>query len=77
MSNEYEADIVEVFGDLVEGGYVYRGLRPIHWCTVCETALAEAEIEYHDKRSPSITVKFDLREDLNDVFPRDAESPGS
>ncbi|HJU87484.1 MAG TPA: class I tRNA ligase family protein, partial [Gemmatimonadota bacterium] len=61
MSNAYEADIIEVFADLVEGGYVYRGLRPIHWCTVCQTALAEAEIEYHDKRSPSITVKFDLR----------------
>ena len=76
MSNEYEADIVEVFGDLVEAGYVYRGLRPIHWCTVCQTALAEAEIEYHDKKSPSITVKFDLREDPHGVFPKDAESPG-
>jgi isoleucyl-tRNA synthetase len=76
MSNEYEADIVEVFADLVEGGYVYRGLRPIHWCTVCQTALAEAEIEYHDKKSPSITVKFELREDPHGVFPADAESPG-
>jgi isoleucyl-tRNA synthetase len=75
MSNDYEADIVEVFADLVEGGYVYRGLRPIHWCTVCKTALAEAEIEYHDKKSLSITVKFDLREDPNGVF-ADAESPG-
>ncbi|HET6362212.1 MAG TPA: isoleucine--tRNA ligase [Gemmatimonadota bacterium] len=76
MSNEYEADIVEVFADLVEGGYVYRGLRPIHWCTVCQTALAEAEIEYADKKSPSITVKFDLRADPNGVFGADAESPG-
>ncbi len=76
MSNEYEADIVEVFADLVEGGYVYRGLRPIHWCTVCQTALAEAEIEYADKKSPSITVKFELRADPNGVFGADAESPG-
>jgi isoleucyl-tRNA synthetase len=76
MSNGYEADIVEVFADLVEGGYVYRGLRPIHWCTVCQTALAEAEIEYHDKTSPSITVKFDLREDPHGVFGEGPESPG-
>ena len=76
MSNEYEADIVEVFADLVEGGYVYRGLRPIHWCTVCQTALAEAEIEYADKKSPSITVKFDLRADPKGVFGAAAESPG-
>jgi isoleucyl-tRNA synthetase len=75
MSNDYEADTVEVFADLVESGYVYRGLRPIHWCTVCKTALAEAEIEYHDKKSLSITVKFDLREDPNGVF-ANAESPG-
>jgi isoleucyl-tRNA synthetase len=76
MSNAYEADIVEVFADLVEGGWIYRGLRPIHWCTVCQTALAEAEIEYHEKESPSITVKFDLREDPGGVFGEGAESPG-
>ena len=76
MSNDYEAVIVEVFADLVEDGYVYRGLRPIHWCTVCGTALAEAEIEYLDKTSPSITVKFPLRDDPRAVFPEGAESPG-
>jgi isoleucyl-tRNA synthetase len=76
MSSEYEAVIVEVFADLVEGGYVYRGLRPIHWCTVCGTALAEAEIEYQDKTSPSITVKFPLREDPRGVFPEGSDSPG-
>ncbi|CAN5817539.1 isoleucine--tRNA ligase [soil metagenome] len=75
MSKEYEAVIVEVFADLVERGYVYRGLRPIHWCTVCGTALAEAEIEYHDKKSPSITIKFDLYEDPRGVFEGGAE-PG-
>jgi isoleucyl-tRNA synthetase len=68
MSNEYEAEIVATFADLVEGGYIYRGLRPIHWCVVCQTALAEAEIEYHDKTSPSITVAFPLREDPNGIF---------
>ena len=47
-----------VFRQLVEGGYIYRGLRPVHWCAVCATALAEAEVEYSDHTSPSIYVKF-------------------
>lgn len=75
MSNEYEAEILEAFADLVDDGYVYRGLRPIHWCVVCETALAEAEIEYREKRSPSIWVKLALREDPNGVF-EGADSAG-
>ena len=58
MSEEYEAAIIETFGSLVEKGYVYRGLRPIHWCIKDSTSLAEAEIEYHDHKSPSIYVKF-------------------
>jgi isoleucyl-tRNA synthetase len=56
----YEAKIVEVFGKLAERGYIYRGLKPIHWCPHCETALAEAEIEYEDEKSPSIYVKFQI-----------------
>lgn len=75
MSNDYEAEILEAFADLVEDGYVYRGLRPIHWCVVCETALAEAEIEYGPKRSPSIWVRLDLREDPDGVF-GEADDPG-
>ncbi len=58
MSPKYEAQIVRVFRELVEGGYIYRGLRPVHWCTVCGTALAEAEVEYKDHVSPSIYVRF-------------------
>ena len=73
MSNDYEAEIVETFADLVERGYIYRGLRPIHWCPTCQTALAEAEIEYKDKTSPSITVAFPLREDPRGVFPLDGD----
>jgi isoleucyl-tRNA synthetase len=68
MSRAYEADIVETFADLVEAGYVYRGLRPIHWCVVDRTALAEAEIEYRPRTSPSITVILPLREDPRGVF---------
>lgn len=58
MAPSYEAQIVRVFRELVEGGFIYRGLRPVHWCTVCRTALAEAEVEYADHVSPSIYVRF-------------------
>lgn len=58
MSPEYEAGIVRMFRRLVEGGFIYRGLRPVHWCPVCSTALAEAEVEYTDHTSPSIYVRF-------------------
>ncbi|MGE3063241.1 MAG: isoleucine--tRNA ligase [bacterium] len=58
MSNIYESDIIDNFGKLVEKGYIYRGLRPIHWCMRCQTALAGNEIEYEDKESPSVFVKF-------------------
>jgi isoleucyl-tRNA synthetase len=58
MAPEYESAIIKVFRELVEGGFIYRGLRPVHWCAVCATALAEAEVEYTDHTSPSIYVKF-------------------
>jgi isoleucyl-tRNA synthetase len=54
----YEAGILEVFAELVGKGLVYKQLKPIHWCTGCETALAEAELEYKDVSSPSIFVNF-------------------
>jgi len=60
INHEYEAKIIELFGILAEKGYIYRGLKPIHWCPSCETALAEAEIEYEDEKSPSIFVKFEI-----------------
>lgn len=58
IKHDYESKIVELFGILAEKGYVYRGLKPIHWCPTDETALAEAELEYEDEDSPSIYVKF-------------------
>ncbi|MEA3494238.1 MAG: isoleucine--tRNA ligase [Candidatus Margulisiibacteriota bacterium] len=60
IDHSYEEKIVELFGVLSEKGYIYRGLKPIHWCPKCETALAEAEIEYEDEKSPSIFVKFEI-----------------
>ncbi|MFH1045437.1 MAG: isoleucine--tRNA ligase [Candidatus Omnitrophota bacterium] len=56
----YEAEILRAFARLVKDGYIYHGLKPINWCMGCETALAEAEVEYEDRRSPSIFVKFKL-----------------
>ncbi|MDO8536448.1 MAG: isoleucine--tRNA ligase, partial [Candidatus Omnitrophota bacterium] len=60
LSKDYEAAIIRSFGKLVEKGYIYKDLKPVNWCTTCETALAEAEVEYEDKTSPSIYVKFEL-----------------
>ncbi len=61
MSPQYEASIVRMFRRLVEAGFIYRGLRPVHWCPVCSTALAEAEVEYTDHTSPSVHVRFRFR----------------
>jgi isoleucyl-tRNA synthetase len=58
MDKDYEVAIVKSFRALVKIGYIYRGLKPVNWCYVCETALAEAEVEYEDHISPSIYVKF-------------------
>jgi isoleucyl-tRNA synthetase len=64
LEPEYEATNVEVFAELYKKGIIYRGSKPVHWCTNCVTALAEAEIEYEDKQSHSIYVKFPLRDEF-------------
>lgn len=58
MSRVYESKIVEAFAKFVEQGMVYKGLKPVHWCASCQTALAEAEVEYYEHTSPSIYVDF-------------------
>jgi len=63
MSNHYEAETARMFARFVERGYVYKGLRPVYWCIHDQTALAEAEVEYHQHNSPSVYVKFPLRSD--------------
>ncbi|MBN1795934.1 MAG: isoleucine--tRNA ligase [Sedimentisphaerales bacterium] len=60
---QYEAGILEVFAEMVGNGLVYKQLKPIHWSIGCETALAEAELEYKDITSPSIFVNFPLDND--------------
>lgn len=66
----FEAKQIWVFGEMANKGYIYKGLKPVYWCADCETALAEAEIEYQDKRSASIYVKFPLR-DAKGLFPEE------
>ena len=57
-----EARQIGVFGDMYKKGYIYKGLKPVYWCTDCETALAEAEIEYKDVTGSSIYVKFPVKD---------------
>ena len=63
VNHDYEAGVLDLFAEMVAGGYVYRSLRPIHWCMTDRTALAEAELEYDDITSPSVYVRFPLTEE--------------
>ncbi len=58
LKPEYEAEQIKVFGEMAKKGYIYKGKKPVYWSPSSESALAEAEIEYKDKRSPSIYVSF-------------------
>ena len=69
MSNHYEAETARMFARFVERGYVYKGARPVYWCIKDQTALAEAEVEYHQHTSPSVYVKFPLRSDPAQIDP--------
>jgi len=61
MDFSYEATIVREFGKFVEKELVYKGLKPVHWCTSCKTALAEAEVEHDEHTSPTVYVKFPVQ----------------
>ncbi len=62
LHKEYEAQQIKVFGDMAKKGYIYKGKKPVYWSPSSESALAEAEIEYQDKRSPSIYVAFKVKD---------------
>lgn len=63
MDFAFEANIVRALGRIVKNGHVYRGYKPVHWCTDCGSALAEAEVEYVDKTSPAIDVRFPVADE--------------
>ena len=64
LKPEFEARQVEIFGEMALKGYIYKGLKPVYWCPECQTALAEAEIEYAEDPCHSIYVKFRVTDDL-------------
>lgn len=72
LKPEYEAQQIKVFGEMAKKGYIYKGLKPVYWSPSSESALAEAEIEYKDKRSPSIYVGFKVK-DGKGVLDHDTE----
>ncbi len=63
ISPEFEAEQIRVFGQMYKNGYVEKGLKPVYWCASCETALAEAEVEYSDHTSNSIYIRFKFDEE--------------
>lgn len=60
MDHQYEANAVRSLAKMIQNGHLHRGQKPVHWCTDCGSALAEAEVEYKDKVSPAIDVAFDV-----------------
>lgn len=69
MHYSYEAATVAELGKLFLNGSVYKGKKPVYWCASCKTALAEAEVEYADHKTPSIYVKFPILSDLTGIVP--------
>ena len=63
LTHDFEAKQIEVFADMAQKGLIYKGLKPVYWCPSCETALAEAEIEYSEDACDSIYVKFRVTDD--------------
>ncbi|PIE39213.1 MAG: isoleucine--tRNA ligase, partial [Gammaproteobacteria bacterium] len=58
MNYAFEANIVRALGRIIDNGHLHKGFKPVHWCVDCQSALAEAEVEYQDKTSPAIDVAF-------------------
>ena len=81
MAYGNEADEIRVLGKLLEKGYVYRGLKPVNWCFDCGSALAEAEVEYEDRKDPAIDVAFKIFDQdlsrLEKAFGQKIQKPAS
>ena len=80
MAPRFEAEQLRAFALIIKNGHVYKGFKPVHWCLNCRSALAEAEVEYEDKTSPSVYVRFavvdraDLARRLADLAERAASA---
>src|SRR5213075_1638960 len=79
MSPGYEAQQLRAFGRIIRNGHLYKGVKPVHWCLDCRSALAEAEVEYEEKVSPAIDVAFRVadRDDLAARADRGGRAPGT
>lgn len=79
MKFKNEAEEIRALAAVVKKGYVYRGLKPVNWCFDCQSALAEAEVEYKDKKSHTIDVAFELADEdrarVEEIFGRNLEKP--
>jgi isoleucyl-tRNA synthetase len=75
MDFAFEAEIIRSLGRVIENGHVYKGYKPVHWCSDCGSALAEAEVEYLDKTSPAIDVRFAVV-DPEELLARCEHAPG-
>ena len=60
MNFKTEANIIRALGKIIGNGHMHKGAKPVHWCMDCRSALAEAEVEYYDKTSPSIDVMLSM-----------------
>jgi len=69
MNPKYEGEVLRFLAAFFASGNAYKGKRPVHWCLHCKTALAEAEIEYKDRKSPSVYVRFPMVSDLSKKYP--------
>jgi isoleucyl-tRNA synthetase len=74
MAPRYEAEQLRAFSLIIKNGHLYKGFKPVHWCLNCRSALAEAEVEYEDKTSPSVYVRFEVL-DHSDLARRLGISP--
>jgi isoleucyl-tRNA synthetase len=76
MDFKTEADIIRALGRIFERGYLYQGRKPVNWCLDCQSALAEAEVEYEDKTSPAIDVGFEVKDKIRLAQAFGASLPG-
>ncbi|MBS3796222.1 isoleucine--tRNA ligase [Pseudoalteromonas sp. BDTF-M6] len=79
MNFDFEANAIRTLGRIIDKGHLHKGAKPVHWCTDCGSALAEAEVEYQDKQSPAIDVKFVFADEqaVEAAFALSAEHKGT